>query len=214
LARRAERLEAALPELRAAGAESAAFVAADLDDRAGLEPQIRALVARAGPIHVLVNNSGGPAPGAILESDPASFGAGFARVLFAAQALVGLCLPGMRAAGFGRIVNVLSISMREPIPGLGVGNTVRAAMAGWAKTLSRELPPGVTINNVLPGYTATERLRELAEVTARRTGRAIADIEAEWIRDVPEGRLAEPGEIGAVIAFLCTPAAAYVRGQS
>jgi 3-oxoacyl-[acyl-carrier protein] reductase len=120
----------------------------------------------------------------------------------------------MREARFGRIVNVLSTSVREPIANLGVGNTVRGAMASWAKTLSRELPPGVTINNVLPGYTATERLQELARVTAERTGRSVREIEDDWRSEIPEGRLAEPREIAAVIAFLCTPAAAYVRGQS
>ena len=87
-------------------------------------------------------------------------------------------------------------------------------MAGWAKTLSGELPPGITVNNVLPGYTATERLRELAEGTARRTGRDVAEVESDWVREIPEGRLADPSEIAAAIAFLATPAASYVRGQS
>jgi 3-oxoacyl-[acyl-carrier protein] reductase len=208
LARRRERLEEFLPELRAAGASAAAAVGADLDRREDFEPQVRALV-EASPVHVLVNNSGGPSPGTILESTPESFAAGFARVLFAAHTLVRICVPGMMDAGFGRIVNVLSTSTREPIPNLGVGNTVRGA-----KTLSRELPAGITINNVLPGYTATERLRELAEVTASRTGRSLSDIEADWKREIPEGRLAEPREIGWVIAFLCSPAASYLRGQS
>ena len=214
LARRADKLAAMLPRLREAGAAGAQYVVADLDDRARFEPAIRTLLAEHGAVHILVNNSGGPAPGAVLDSGAGHFDAGFARVLYAAQALVQACLPGMRAAGFGRIVNVLSTSAREPIPGLGVGNTVRAAMAGWSKTLSRELPPGVTINNILPGYTATERLQELAALTAQKTGRSIPEVEAEWKREIPEGRLAEPREIGQVIAFLCTPAAGYVRGQS
>lgn len=214
LARREEKLAAMLPRLREAGARAAQFVVADLDDARRFEPAIAALLAEHGPVHVLVNNSGGPAPRAILDSGTEHFDAGFTRVLYAAQALVRACLPGMSAAGFGRIVNVLSTSTREPIPGLGVGNTVRAAMAGWAKTLSRELPPGVTINNVLPGYTATERLQELAALTSEKTGRPVAEIESDWKREIPEGRLAEPREIGEVIAFLCTPAAGYVRGQS
>lgn len=214
LARREEKLAAMLPLLRQAGAGGAQFVTADLDDRSRFEPAIQKLLAVHGPVHVLVNNSGGPAPRAVLDADPEHFDAGFARVLYAAQSLVRACLPGMQAAGFGRIVNVLSTSTREPIPGLGVGNTVRAAMAGWSKTLSRELPPGITVNNILPGYTATERLQELATLTATKTGRTIADVEAEWKREIPEGRLAAPHEIGQVIAFLCTPAAGYIRGQS
>jgi 3-oxoacyl-[acyl-carrier protein] reductase len=214
LARRRTSLEELVPELRAAGAADADLVVADLDDRNGLVSRVGDALASRGPVHVLVNNSGGPAPGPALEMDAAQFDAGFARVLHSAQALVRLCLPGMRAAGYGRIVNVLSTSVREPVPNLGVGNTVRGAMAGWAKTLSRELPPGITINNVLPGYTATERLQELARVTAERSGRSVEEIEADWRREIPEGRLAVPREIGVVIAFLCTPAASYVRGQS
>jgi 3-oxoacyl-[acyl-carrier protein] reductase len=214
LARRRDVLEAFLPALRSAGASAAAALVADLDDPESFEPAVRALLDAGGAVQVLVNNSGGPAPGAILASSPAHFAAGFTRVLYSAQSLVQMCLPGMREAGFGRIVNVLSTSVREPIPNLGVGNTVRGAMAGWAKTLSRELPAGVTINSILPGYTATERLQELAELQARNAGRTVADIHAEWTREIPEGRLAAPNEIGNVIAFLCSPAAAYVRGQS
>ena len=214
LARRRDALEALVPALRTAGAAKPAALVADLDDPESFESAVRALLAAGGPVHVLVNNSGGPAPGAILASAPEHFAAGFARVLYSAQSLVQMCLPGMRAAGFGRIVNVLSTSVREPIPNLGVGNTVRGAMASWAKTLSRELPAGVTVNSILPGYTDTERLQELAELTARNTGRTVADVHADWTREIPEGRLAAPHEIGNVIAFLCSPAAAYVRGQS
>jgi 3-oxoacyl-[acyl-carrier protein] reductase len=214
LARRGERLAALVQELQSAGAAGAGSFPADLDDRAALVPAVEHLLRSHGPIHVLVNNTGGPPPGRALDASDADYETGFARILLAAQSLVRLLLPGMQAAGYGRIVNVLSISVREPIPSLGVGNTVRGAMASWAKTLAAELPPGVTINNVLPGYTRTERLQELADATARRTGRRAVDIETDWIRDIPEGRLAEPREIGAVIAFLCSPAAAYVRGQS
>jgi 3-oxoacyl-[acyl-carrier protein] reductase len=214
LARRRSVLEELLPQLRAAGAPDAGLVVADLDDRDGLAARVRDGLAARGAVDVLVNNSGGPAPGPVLAATGAQFDAGFTRVLYSAQTLVGLCLPGMQAGGWGRIVNVLSTSVREPIGDLGVGNTVRGAMAGWAKTLSRELPPGITVNNVLPGYTATERLAELANVVATRSGRSRDAIEAEWRREVPEGRLGEPREIAAVIAFLCTPAAAYVRGQS
>ena len=120
----------------------------------------------------------------------------------------------MRSAGYGRIVNVISTSVREPIPGLGVSNIVRGAMASWAKTLSRELPPGVTINNLLPGYTDTERLGELAKSVATRTGKTVDEVRAGWIGATPEGRLARPEEMGSVIAFLASPAAAFIRGQS
>src|SRR5690606_36944419 len=122
--------------------------------------------------------------------------------------------PGMREAGYGRIVNVLSTSVREPIDNLGVSNTIRAAVAGWAKTLSRELPPGVTINNILPGYTDTERLATLASSAGERTGRTADEDRQGWIATVPEGRLGLPEELAAAVAFLASPAAAYVRGVS
>ena len=121
-------------------------------------------------------------------------------------------LPGMRAAGYGRIINVLSSSVREPIPGLGVSNLTRAAMASWAKSLSRELPPGVTINCVLPGKIDTGRLGEIKAAFASRAGVSEEEIAASWIREIPEGRLGTTEEIGGVIAFLASEAGAFVRG--
>jgi 3-oxoacyl-[acyl-carrier protein] reductase len=120
----------------------------------------------------------------------------------------------MRRAGWGRIVHIVSTSVREPIDGLGVSNTVRGALASWAKSLSRELPHGVTVNNVLPGYTDTERLAALAETTARRTERTADEVRRAWVEAVPEGRIARPEEIAEVVAFLASPAASYVRGAS
>jgi 3-oxoacyl-[acyl-carrier protein] reductase len=131
-----------------------------------------------------------------------------------AHLLLGLVKPGMEEAGYGRIVNVLSTSVREPIPNLGVSNTIRAAMAGWAKTLSDELGPGITINNVLPGYTATDRLKSLGESVADRTGRTYEDVKKGWLAAIPEGRLADPAETAELIAFLASPDAGYIRGQS
>lgn len=120
----------------------------------------------------------------------------------------------MRAEGFGRVINVVSTSVYEPIPGLGVSNTTRAAMAGWAKSVAQELPPGVTINNVLPGFTDTERLAELKSALARSRGVEEELIEREWLAQIPEGRLAQARELGELIAYLASPEAAYVRGQS
>jgi 3-oxoacyl-[acyl-carrier protein] reductase len=214
LARRRELLATLVPELQAAGAPDARFLVLDLDDRQAVAPAVNGLLAEHGPVHVLVNNSGGPPSGRLLEASDAAFDAAIGRILLASHRLVQLVLPGMTAAGYGRIVNILSLSVREPIPNLGVGNTVRGAMAAWAKTLAGELPPGVTINNVLPGFTATERLWSLADSLAERAGTSRDQVAAAWVREVPEGRLGEPGEIASAIAFLATPAAAYVRGQN
>jgi 3-oxoacyl-[acyl-carrier protein] reductase len=163
---------------------------------------------------VLVNNTGGPPHGPILEARAEDFASAFGRHVLAAHLLVRRLLPGMAAAGYGRIVNVVSISVREPIPGLGVSNTIRGAMASWAKSVSHELPPGVTINNVLPGYTDTERLAELAASISAASGRSVEDVRAEWAALAPEKRLGRPEEIGAAVAWLASPAASFVRGVS
>ncbi|MFH1463351.1 MAG: SDR family oxidoreductase, partial [Pseudomonadota bacterium] len=201
-------------EARAAGAPDARALVADLDDRAALAAAVDALLARHGPVTVLVNNTGGPAPGPLLEAEEVSFLAAFGRHVLASHLLVRRLLPGMRAHGYGRIINVISLSVREPLPMLGVSNTIRGAMASWAKTLAMELPPGVTVNNVLPGYTATERLAALGQATAARQGTTVEEIERAWCAAIPEGRLGQPAELGAVVAFLASPAAAYVRGVS
>ncbi len=214
LARSAGRLEDAVSALRRAGAPAARAVVADLADRDGLGIAVDALLSAHGPVHVLVNNSGGPPSGPLAEATEADFLAALGPHLFAAHLLALRCLPGMRAAGYGRIINVISTSVREPIDGLGVSNTTRAAVAAWAKTLSRELPPGVTINNVLPGFTDTERLVGLSAAISSRTGQTVDAVREAWVEAVPEGRIGRPEELGAVVAFLASPAAAYVRGVS
>ncbi len=214
LARRKDELERLVPELRAAGAPEARALALDLDDRPALARAIAAHLQAHGPIHALVNNAGGPKGGPLLEADDAQFLETFGRHVLAAHALVRAVVPGMKAAGFGRIVNVVSTSVKEPIPGLGVSNTIRGAVASWSKTLAKELPPGITINCVLPGYTDTERLASLAGGISTRTGKTVDDVRAAWLATVPEGRLAEAREVADVVAWLCTPSASFVRGQA
>jgi 3-oxoacyl-[acyl-carrier protein] reductase len=213
LARRGERLERLVPALRAAGAPDARAVVQDLDDPAGLAAAVDALLVEDA-LHILIHNTGGPPGGPLLEVDEALLAQHFARHVLTAQWLAKRLVPGMAAAGFGRIVTVTSTSVYEPFPGLGASNTIRAAMAGWAKSLSRELPPGVTINNVLPGFTDTERLATLAERSAERTGVGPDAVRAAWLADVPEGRLIQPEETAAAIAFLCSPEAGAIRGVS
>jgi 3-oxoacyl-[acyl-carrier protein] reductase len=132
--------------------------------------------------------------------------------LLASHLLVQLLVPGMKEAGYGRIVNVLSWSVREPIPGLGVSNTIRATMASWAKTLSKELPPGITVNSILPGSIDTERVHVVADVLGKQSGKGKAGVLGDWITSSPEKRLGKPEEVGEVIAFLCSPQASFVRG--
>ena len=214
LARSEESLAALVPELLDSGATAGRPLVADLDDLDGLRAAVDGLLAQHGPIQVLINNTGGPPGGPLTDATVAALQHAFSRHVLASHTLVQRCLPGMAQSGYGRIINVLSTSVREPIPNLGVSNTIRGAMASWAKSLSRELPPGVTINNILPGYTATDRLASLAEAVGQRSGRTREQVEEFWRTQVPEGRLGRPEEIAKAIAFLASPAASYVRGVS
>lgn len=209
LARSREALDELAAQLRSDGGQ-VEVLSADLDDRPSVQEALDA--ASLEPVHILINNTGGPSPGPLLGATEKDLLQAFGRHVLAAHMLTTRFLPGMMEAGYGRIINVLSTSVREPIPGLGVSNVIRAAMASWSKTLSRELPPHVTINNVLPGFTDTKRLSQLAVDIGGRTDRTDDEVRTAWLAMVPEGRLARPQELGAVIAFLASPAAAYIRG--
>jgi 3-oxoacyl-[acyl-carrier protein] reductase len=165
------------------------------------------------PIHILVNNTGGPAGGPVLTATPDAFRATFEQHLVVNQLLAQRLVPGMRAAGYGRIINIISTSVKAPLPNLGVSNTIRAAVASWAKTLATELAlANITVNNVLPGATRTARLEAIVGARAHTSGRSIDEIETEMRREVPAGRFAEAHEIAAAVAFLASPAAAYITG--
>lgn len=215
LARSADKLEqvaGSLPQSHAAQRHS--WRSVDMLDTAALQAAAMAIAADA-PVHILINNSGGPPGGPIHDAKPAAFETAFRQHVLAGQTLLQALLPGMRAAGFGRIVNVISTSVKEPIAGLGVSNTVRAAVAGWAKTLSGELAAdGITVNNVLPGYTRTSRLDNLLQAKADASGQSVDTVAQTLMATIPARRFGEAREVAAVIAFLCTPAAAYVNGVS
>lgn len=214
LARRTEALEAVAAALPRADGQDHGWIAADVADLDRLAAQVQARVA-GKPVHILVNNTGGPPGGPASAASLDAYRDAFTRHLLAGQVLVQAVQGGMREAGWGRIVNVVSTSVREPIPNLGVSNTIRGAVASWAKTLSRELAPqGITVNNVLPGYTRTGRLDQILADRARATGQTEDAVAAGMRAGVPAGRFAEPAEIAAAIAFLCSPAAGYVNGVS
>lgn len=214
LARREERLRAVATALPVTSGQQHGWISADVSDTEALHAQIVELAARK-PVQLLINNTGGPPGGPAHAATPQAFVDAFQRHLIANQLLVQAVLPGMRAAGWGRIVNVISTSVREPIPNLGVSNTVRGAVASWAKTLSRELAPqGITVNNVLPGFTETARIAQIVADRMQKENRSDAEIRAAMLASVPAGRFAQPQETAAMIAFLCSPAAAYVTGQS
>jgi 3-oxoacyl-[acyl-carrier protein] reductase len=215
LARSAERLVTLAESLpRRHAAQRHGWRSVDMLDTEGLR-NATADIALATPVHILINNTGGPPGGPLHDAEAGAFEQTFRQHVLAAHALLQTVLPCMRDSGYGRVVNVISTSVKEPIPGLGVSNTVRAAMAAWAKTLSIELAAdGITVNNVLPGYTRTARLDGLLAAQAQKSGRSEQELAQDMAAGVPARRFGEPGEVAAVIAFLCTPAAAYVNGVS
>ena len=184
----------------------------DHADWQAVQRSIDALAAR-DPVHVVVHNTGGPAAGFAIDADPAQFTAALTQHVATGQSIMQACAPGMRAAGYGRLVSITSTSVTTPLRGLGVSNVVRAAVANWVRTLAHELGRfGITANNVMPGFTRTGRLASLFEGKARRGGVEVADIEREAITTIPAARIAEPDEIAAAVLFLCSPAASYVNG--
>lgn len=215
LARRKDKLDEVVAQLpRVHGGQQHAALAADLADAGGLRAALEPVLA-SGPFHILINNSGGPPGGRAIEADATAYLDAFQRHLLANQLLAQLLTPGMRAAQWGRIVNVISTSVKEPIANLGVSNTIRGAVASWAKTLSRELGgDGITVNNVLPGYTRTSRLQQILADRTAATGKDEATISAGMLASVPAARFADASEVAAAIAFLASPAAGYINGVS
>ncbi len=189
---------------------------ATAEELAGLGATVTVLSRREGVLReVVAGLAGGADRGPLHAAGADAFEEAFRRNVIANQLLQQGVLPGMREARWGRIINVVSTSVREPIPGLGVSNTIRGAVASWAKTLARELAAeGITVNNVLPGFTETGRIRQLISDRAAREGCGEDDVRRDMEATVPARRFAEPHETGGVIAFLCSPAAAYVNGVS
>ena len=209
LSRTEASLKKALSELPVKGAQKHAFIALDMNDHAALAEK----VAAAAPFHIVVNNTGGPPGGQASAATADEFTTAFSQHLLAGQAILQAVLPGMKAAHYGRIVNVISTSVKEPIKNLGVSNTIRGAVASWAKTLASELGGfGITVNNVLPGYTKTARLDQILGDRAKATQQDEAAIAKSMLASVPAARFADANEIGGVIAFLATPAAGYSNG--
>jgi 3-oxoacyl-[acyl-carrier protein] reductase len=163
--------------------------------------------------HILVNNTGGPSPGNIVDATEEQFLTAFNNHLLCNHILAIALIPGMKSNGYGRIINVISTSVKVPLKGLGVSNTVRAAVANWSKTLSNELAPfGITVNNILPGTTRTERLREIILNRAAAESMSYEEYEKQMVHEIPMRRFADPSEIAAAAAFLASPSASYITG--
>ncbi|WP_026462212.1 SDR family oxidoreductase [Adhaeribacter aquaticus] len=215
IARNEEKLEETLQELDSSQGQHHDYICVDFNKPDVLAQKIKAYADQKSAIHILVNNTGGPAGGPILDAALEEFKQAISNHLLCNHILVQAVVPSMKAQNFGRIINIISTSVKQPIPGLGVSNTTRGAVASWAKTLSFELGSfGITVNNVLPGATVTSRHTSIIQSKSEKTGQAVADIEAEMLKTIPANRFGEPKEVAAAAAFLATPAAAYINGVS
>lgn len=213
MARNEEALKKTRQELNAPGGQNHAYLVADFSNPQQLKERVHDFLSRHPPVHILVNNTGGPPGGPIIEAKLEEFTGAFSNHLICNHLLMQAVVPGMKKEGYGRIINIISTSVKQPIPGLGVSNTTRGAVASWAKTLAGELGRfGITVNNVLPGMTKTARLDALIADKAQKSGKSIEEIAGEMIAEIPGGRFAQAAEIAHAVAFLASPAAAYISG--
>lgn len=205
-------LQAVLSGLKKDDGQLHAFRIADFNDPASLNTAIDSIVAST-QVDILINNTGGPAAGSIASAAPEAFESAFRQHLICNHILTQAVLPSMKAKGWGRIINIISTSVRIPLDHLGVSNTIRAAVASWGKTMSNEVAQyGITVNSLLPGFIATSRLDAVAASFAERQQISKQEMEQRMRESVPAKRFGDPAEIAAVAAFLASPAASYVNG--
>jgi 3-oxoacyl-[acyl-carrier protein] reductase len=190
-------------------------IAADLSTLEGVARVTSAALDRFGRVDILVTNTGGPPAGTFEQHGPAAWQAATNLLLTSVVELTRAVLPGMKASGWGRILNITSIAVKQPVAGLLLSNSLRAAVTGMARTLATEVAPlGITVNNILPGYTRTDRVEHLAQATATKEGISAAEATARWTQEIPMQRLGEPAEFAALAAFLCSVRASYITGSS
>ena len=211
--RNKERLNQALLKLDKSQGQRHQYLLADFSNSDEVKRIISDYIEKGNSIQILVNNTGGPKAGNILEATEDEFIKGFESHLICNHILAKAVIPGMKESGYGRIVNIISTSVKQPIPGLGVSNTIRGAVASWAKTLASEVGQfGITVNNVLPGYTRTARYDSLVESKSSKENKSINEVDKQYAESIPLKRIGTPEEFGAVVAFLCTPSAGYISG--
>lgn len=213
IARNEESLRKVLRELPAAKNQNHNFIVADFNNPEELKKKLYNYTSENPPVHILVNNTGGPPAGEAVSADTSQFIQAFSNHLICNQILVQSVVEGMKKEKFGRIINIISTSVKQPLKGLGVSNTIRGAVASWAKTLAGELAAfGITVNNVLPGATKTERLFSLFENRAKASGKNLDEVKADWMKEIPAMRFAEPQEIAYAVTFLASEYAGYING--
>lgn len=204
----------ALHDLEKSQGQQHDYLVMDLSKPEDVRKKVTGLIAQKS-IQILVNNTGGPPPGKIQQADVEAFMDAFQQHLVANHILTKAIIPSMISSDYGRIINIISTSVKQPLDGLGVSNTIRGAVGNWSKTFANEIGPhGITMNNVLPGATATERLAQIINSKAQKTGMSVEDVEEKMKSSIPLRRFGKPEEIGAAVAFLASPAAAYISGTN
>jgi len=212
MARNEDKLIETIKTLDTSKGQQHQYLVADFADTNAVKTAAEGF-AKTNPIHILVNNTGGPPGGPALTAKAEDFLTAFNNHLINNHNLVQAFVPAMKQAGFGRIINIISTSVKSPIAGLGVSNTIRAAVANWAKTLATELAPfGITVNNLLPGFTKTVRADYVISSKAKASNTSEEEVLKQLVAEIPAGRIGRPEEFGAAVAFLCSPAAAYING--
>jgi 3-oxoacyl-[acyl-carrier protein] reductase len=208
-----DKLQAVVKQLNTSGGQKHQFLVLDLAIPETVKQTVQSFLGKNNPVDILINNAGGPPSGPLIDTDVAELEKAFRTHVISSHLLAQLVVPAMIKNGFGRIVNILSTAVKQPIDGLGISNIARAAVANWAKTLANEIGGhGITVNNVLPGYTNTNRLNYLFSKQAADQGLTKEEFFAKTVAGIPAKRIGEPAEFGAAVAFLCTPAAAYING--
>jgi 3-oxoacyl-[acyl-carrier protein] reductase len=206
------KLKSTVGELKTSPGQRHNYIVADFNFPDQLKQVVTAFVEK-NPIHILINNTGGPPGGRAIDAALEEFTKAFSNHLLCNQILVQAVVPSMKHEKFGRIINIISTSVKIPLRGLGVSNTIRGAVANWSKTLSFELAPyGITVNNVLPGATMTGRLESIITTNAQKSDKSFEEVKMEMVREIPIGRVAEASEVAAAVAFLASPAASYING--
>ena len=213
VARNENSLKQVKSELTTGANQLHSYLCVDFTKPDELKTLTEAFIQRNGPVQILINNTGGPPAGPVHKAKPEEFTSAFNQHLICNHILTQACIEGMKNSGYGRVVNIISTSVKQPLPNLGVSNTIRAAVGNWAKTMANELGAfGITVNNVLPGATATQRLSSILENKALKTNSTQEIVKKEMLHEIPLGRFAEASEIANAVAFLVSPAAAYING--
>jgi 3-oxoacyl-[acyl-carrier protein] reductase len=213
MARNTEKLSKITQEMNGINGLENTFLVADFSKPSIVETTIKNWVNKGNTAQILINNTGGPKGGAISSAPVSEFLDAFNQHLICNHILATALIPGMKKESFGRIVNIISTSVKQPLPNLGVSNTIRGAVANWSKTLASELGQyNITVNNVLPGATMTSRLQILAQTKADALGIGVDDVFQEMASESPMKRLAQPEEIAAAVAFLSSNGASYING--